>query len=114
MILQESLFVQGFKVLSLSGHPTTKPSDDIPLFLNALESAGVEVRFEPVEGAGGLAKVGGKHIFFVNERAAPEETLDNCIAALKKFVSVVHHLPPRVRDLLGENEGWGDEPAKKE
>jgi hypothetical protein len=87
-----------------------KPSDDISLCLNVLESAGVEIRFEPVEGDGGMVKVGGKYFFFVNERTAPEETLDNCIAALKKLDSALLHLPPRVRELLGE-ESWGTDLA---
>ena len=80
-------------------------SDDINLFLSALESAGVEVRLEPVEGSGGLVKMGGKFIFFISNKAAPEETLDNCIAALKRFDHAALHIPPRIRELLGE-DGW--------
>ena len=91
-----------------------KPSDDVSLCLTVLENAGVEIRFEPVEGGGGMVKIGGKHLFFVNERAAPEDTLDNCVAALKKLDSKLLHLPPRVRELLGDT-GWGDDstPAGK-
>jgi hypothetical protein len=59
-----------------------------------------------------MVKVGGKYFFFVNEHSAPEETLDNCIAALKKFDAALLHLTPRVRELLGE-EGWGDDHAGK-
>jgi hypothetical protein len=77
--------------------------DDKDLLLRALESAGVEVRIEPCESAGGMVRMGDRQIFFVNPRADSGDVIELCVAALKKFDTSSMHLSPRVRELLGED-----------
>jgi len=81
-----------------------RTADDITLCLRALESAGVEIRTEAADAAGGLARLQGRYIFLVNSRASPDKTLENCIAALRKFDIDTLRLPPRVRSLLGDSD----------
>jgi hypothetical protein len=79
--------------------------DDKTLVLHALENAGVEVRVEPCESAGGMVRMAGRRIFFVNPNAASEDVVALGIAALKKLDTDAMHLPPRIRELLGD-DAW--------
>ena len=82
------------------------PSDnDGPLLRAVLENAGVEIRLADCGGEGGLVRIGDRSIVFVpvNSSHAHQQTL--YLDSIKKLSASLGHIPPRVRQLLGE-EDW--------
>ena len=79
--------------------------DDLFLLRSVLEKAGVEIRSETCGGEGGLVRLGDRLIVFVPLHSAkPHEERLYC-EAIKKLAASLGHIPPRVRQILGE-EDW--------
>ena len=79
--------------------------DNRVLLRSILEKAGVEIRSETCGGEGGLVRLGDRIIVFVplNSTKPHEERL--YLDSIKKLSASIGHIPPRVRQLLGE-EDW--------
>jgi hypothetical protein len=79
--------------------------DNRMLLRSVLEKAGVEIRSETCGGEGGLVRLGDRIFVFVplNSTKPHEERL--YLDSIKKLAASIRHIPPRVRQLLGE-EDW--------
>jgi hypothetical protein len=84
-----------------------KRDEELEMLISVLERLGVEVRMEACEGDGGLVHFSGKVVLFLNRIAAPVTWKRLCIEALRRCDTSSVHLPPRVRQMLGEGE-WGE------
>jgi hypothetical protein len=81
-----------------------KRDEELEMLMGVLDRLGVEVRIEACEGDGGLAHFGGKSVLFLSRIAAPVTWKRLCIEALRRSNTSSVHLPPRVRQVLGEGE----------
>ena len=70
--------------------------------LSLLEDKGVEVRSEPLGGAGGgLCNIKGKNIFFLDTQAPTAETANLCAQAVGKLVDIESiYLRPEIRQYI--------------
>jgi hypothetical protein len=84
----------------------TDPCDsDIALLRAVLENAGVEIRSANCEGEGGLVRISDRVIVFVPLQCSKEHQQTLFINSIKKIKGSLNHIPPRIRQLLGE-EDW--------
>ena len=81
------------------------PEDDLLLLQSTLENAGVEIRSETYGGEGGLVRIGDRHIVFVPVHAPGAHVRALYLDSIRKLMASLTHVPPRVRQLLGE-EDW--------
>jgi hypothetical protein len=79
--------------------------DDRMLLRSVLEKAGVEIRLETLSGEGGLVRVGEHCIVFVPLHCTKPHEERLYLDSIKKLSALLGHIPPRVRQLLGE-EDW--------
>jgi hypothetical protein len=84
-----------------------RPDVDAVLLLRTLENMGVEIRRGSFDSPGGLVRVEDRYILFLRTGITPAVEKGLCLDAVKKMGSSAVHLPPRVRELLGE-DGWGN------
>lgn len=70
--------------------------------LAVLERTGVQVRTEALGGgAGGLCKIKGKYIFFVDSESGAADSAAVCAEAVAKIVDVDEiYLTPQVREFV--------------
>jgi hypothetical protein len=82
-----------------------RSDDDLALLRATLANAGVEIRSEDCEGEGGLVRINDRVIVFVplGSSKAHQQTL--YIDSIKKLAVSLDYIPPRIRQLLGE-EDW--------
>jgi hypothetical protein len=78
---------------------------DIALLRAVLENAGVEIRSADCEGEGGLVRMGDRVIVFVPLNSSKEHQQTLYIDSIIKLKVSLNHIPPRIRQLLGE-EDW--------
>ena len=83
-----------------------KQTDDIyDLMMCTLSQCGVDIRTVAGEPDGGLVKLAGCRVLFLNNRSSLEQKKECCLNALRILNAEQAHLPPRIRQLLGE-EDW--------
>lgn len=82
-------------------------ADQVRLLEETLERCGIEVRVEDCDSDGGLTRLKGRAILFVNRRLTPARRMRHYVDALRKCDLGGVYLPPRIRELLGEEE-WCD------
>jgi hypothetical protein len=79
-------------------------SDDFILLQKTLENAGVEIRNVKCDANGGLVRINDKWKLiipaFITEKARMELYIDS----IKNMPMPLLHVPPRVRQLLGEED----------
>ncbi len=80
-------------------------AEDLAVLRAVLEKAGVEIRSENCAGEGGLVRMGGRLIVFVPLHSADAHVLRLFLDSVNKLAGSLGHVPPRVRQLLGE-EDW--------
>lgn len=70
--------------------------------INAAQELGLTIRHEPLGGSGGgLCKLRGQRILFVDTSADPEDRYEALLAALAPLPELeVHYLPPELREDL--------------
>ena len=78
---------------------------DLALLRATLENAGVEIRPADCEGEGGLVRIGDRVIVFVPLRSSKAHQQTLYIDSIKKIAVSLNYIPPRIRQLLGE-EDW--------
>jgi hypothetical protein len=88
---------------SQSKHPQ-KPDDDIVLLLHTLDKMGVETRRGVFDSSGGLTRIGDQYVLFLNDTISPGQEKELCLDAIRRMGTSSGHIPPRVRELLGEND----------
>jgi len=71
------------------------------------EELGVEVRREPIDGeGGGLCRVRGRQVLFIDTLADPATQLGRCLEALARLPGVDEHfLRPDLRERLEQIRG---------
>jgi hypothetical protein len=79
--------------------------DDLALLCAVLEKAAVEIRGADVAGEGGLVRINDHMIVFVPRRSSAAHRQKLYIDSIRKLAESLGHIPPRVRQLLGE-EDW--------
>jgi hypothetical protein len=79
--------------------------DDRMLLLRTLDRMGVEIRRGALDTDGGLVRLGGQYVVFVRDGISGERERGLYCDALRKIGTGDVHIPPRVRELLGD-EGW--------
>ena len=81
---------------------SVEPTAQIESALELLRQLGVEARHEHLGGSGGgLCKLRGKPVYFVDVDADPATQADRCMAALASFPEVERlHLPPFMRERI--------------
>jgi hypothetical protein len=79
--------------------------DDLALLRAVLEKAGVEIRAADIGGEGGLVRIGDRMVVFVPLHCAVSHRQTLFIDSIRKLADLLVHIPPRVRQLLGE-EDW--------
>jgi hypothetical protein len=84
---------------------TDRSEDDLTVLRSVLEKAGVEIRSENCSGEGGLVRMGDRLIVFVPLHSAKPHMMRLFLDSVKKLSGSLGHVPPRVRQLLGE-EDW--------
>lgn len=77
------------------------------MLLAVLDRLGVEVRMEPCQSDGGLVRLAGKPVLFLNTGTDRAHWKTLCLEALRRFDLDVVHVPPRVRELLDGKGGRG-------
>jgi hypothetical protein len=80
--------------------------NDCALLRATLENAGVEIRSESC-GDGGLVRMDGRYIVFTPLCSSNAQLQQIYIHSIKKLAASLVHIPPRVRQLLGE-EDWNE------
>ena len=66
------------------------------------EELGVEVRREPIDGdSGGLCRIKGRHVLFIDTLADAATRLDRCLEALARLPGIeAHYLRPDLRERI--------------
>lgn len=82
-----------------------KHGDDRDLLIRTLDRMGVEIRHGTFDAEGGLVRLAGQYVVFVNDGASGERECGLYLDALRKIGTEGVHIPPRVRALLGD-DGW--------
>ena len=81
---------------------------DDSIILQDLESLAadlaIEIRYDSLEGRGGLCKYGGKTCLILNRSLSVQEHIHLLSRALSRFPLDDVFLRPRVRELLEKNE----------
>jgi hypothetical protein len=78
--------------------------DDLALTRSVLEKAGVEIRTADCGGEGGLVRINDRLTVFVPLRSSASHRQALFIDSIRKLAESLGHIPPRVRQLLGEEE----------
>jgi len=73
--------------------------------IRALSECGVDIRTVTGESDGGLVKLTGCRVLFLNNRSTLEQKKECCLNALRILNAEKAHITPRIRQLLGE-EDW--------
>ena len=81
-----------------------KQDPDITLLLHTLDKMGVEIRRGVFDSPGGLVRMEGGYILFLHDAVSPGQKKELCLDAIKKIGPSAVHMPPRVRELLGEDD----------
>jgi hypothetical protein len=81
-----------------------KPDPDTVLLYHALDKIGVEIRHGNFDMPEGLARIGDRYILFLRSGITPDREKELCIEAVKRMGPMALHVPPRVRELLGEDD----------
>jgi hypothetical protein len=81
-----------------------KPDADLAILLRTLEKMGIEIRRGDFEMPEGLARVEDRYLLFVRSGTTPGREKELYLDALRKMGPSSVHVPPRVRELLGEND----------
>jgi len=70
--------------------------------IGLLEGGGVEIRYEPLGGGGGgLCKLRGENIFFVDTQAASSETAELCARAVCELIDIEKvYVRPEIRQFI--------------
>jgi hypothetical protein len=84
-----------------------RDEEDLAVLRLALEKAGVEIRSENCAGEGGLVRMEGRLIVFVPLHSTERHMTRLFLDSIKKLAGSLGHLPPRVRQLLGEEDWHG-------
>jgi hypothetical protein len=79
--------------------------EELEMLLALLDRLGVEVRIEPCQSDGGLVRLAGRPILFLNAGAEHGRWKKICMEALGRFDLSGVHVPPRIRELLG-GQSW--------
>jgi hypothetical protein len=66
------------------------------------EELGVEVRREPIDGqSGGLCRIKGRHVLFIDTLADLPTRIDRCVEALAQLPGIDrHYLRPDIREQI--------------
>ncbi|HMD68501.1 MAG TPA: hypothetical protein VKF42_06425 [Chitinivibrionales bacterium] len=80
------------------------PDPDITLLLNTLDKTGIEIRRGAFDGDGGLVKMEDRYILFLRTGVLPHREKELMLDAIRKMGALAVHVPPRVRELLGEDD----------
>lgn len=80
------------------------PDPDIILLNNALDKLGVEIRHGTFDGDGGLVKMEDRYILFLRTGVLQQREKDLMLDAIRRMGPLAVHVPPRVRELLGEDQ----------
>ena len=81
-----------------------KPDPDIVLLLHTLDKMGVEIRRGVFDSTGGLVRMEDRYILFLHDTISPGQEKELCLDAIRKMGPSAVHMPPRVRELLGEDD----------
>jgi hypothetical protein len=81
-----------------------KPDPDIALLLHTLDKMGVEIRRGVFDSVGGLTRIEDRFILFLHNNLLPGQEKELCLDAIRKMGPSAVHMPPRVRELLGEDD----------
>jgi hypothetical protein len=81
-----------------------KTDPDIAILLRTLEKMGVEIRRGSFDAAGGLVRMEDRYILFLRNNASPASEKESYLDAIRKMRPAAVHVPPRVRELLGEDD----------
>ena len=81
-----------------------QPDPEIILIINTLDKIGVEIRRGTFDGDGGLVKMGDRYILFLRTGVLPLREKELLLDAIRKMGPLAVHVPPRVRELLGEDQ----------
>ena len=85
--------------------PTSDP--DITLLYKTLDKLGIEIRRGMFDGDGGLVKMEDRYILFLRTGVQPHREKEVMLDAIRKLGPSAVHVPPRVRELLGEDDWNG-------
>ncbi len=69
------------------------------------ERLGVQVRYEPCEGKGGMCTLKGQRLFIIDERKTPAERAEVITRGLAEFDLEAIYLPPAVRQAIERHSG---------
>jgi hypothetical protein len=78
---------------------------DIILLVNTIDKIGIEIRRGTFDGDGGLVKMEDRYILFLRNGVVPQREKELLLDAIRKMGPLAVHVPPRVRELLGE-DNW--------
>jgi hypothetical protein len=81
-----------------------KPDPDTVLLLQTLDKMGVEIRRGIFDSPGGLVRMEERYILFLHDTVSPAQEKELCLDAIRKMGPSAVHVPPRVRELLGEDD----------
>ncbi len=79
---------------------------DLAILLATLEKMGVEIRRGALDTDGGLVRMNDQHILFLRNGISGAREKELMLDAIRKMGHAAVHVPPRVRELLGEDD-WG-------
>jgi predicted dehydrogenase len=82
-----------------------KQNDEINILIKTLENMNIEVRRGYFEHHGGLVKIKDKYVIFLNEYFSVSEKKRLCLEAIKKIGNLSIYIPPKIRQMLGE-DNW--------
>jgi hypothetical protein len=81
-----------------------KQDDDLRLLERTIDNMGIEVRRGSFDSEGGLVKIKGRHVLFVRAGIGQARQRSLYLDALRALGAAAVHVPPRVRQMLGEKE----------
>jgi hypothetical protein len=81
-----------------------KPDPDTVLLLHTLDTMGVEIRRGIFDSIGGLTRIEDRYILFLHNTISPAREKELCLDAIRRMGPTSVHVPPRVRELLGEDD----------
>jgi len=78
---------------------------ELEMLLALLDRLEVEVRIESCQSDGGLVRLAGRLVLFLNATGERARWKELCLETLRRFDLSAVHVPPRVREML-EGQGW--------
>ena len=78
--------------------------------VNILEVSGIQVRDEPLGGSGGgLCKLRGRHVFFLDTQASSVDCASACAQAVGQVVDIEQlYIKPQVRQFIQQHASPAD------